>query len=29
MSTSYDAMWEKLNLDLAAHEGLLEVLGKF
>lgn len=22
-------MWEKLNLDLAAHEGLLQVLGKF
>jgi benzoyl-CoA reductase/2-hydroxyglutaryl-CoA dehydratase subunit BcrC/BadD/HgdB len=29
MSTSYDAMWEKLNLDLDAHAGLLEVLGKF
>jgi len=29
MSTKYDAMWEKLNLDLKAHEGLLEVLGKF
>lgn len=29
MSTSYDAMWEKLNLDLDAHSGLLEVLGKF
>ena len=29
MSTTYDAMWEKLNLDLDAHAGLLEVLGKF
>ena len=29
MTTSYAAMWEKLNLDLAAHEGLLQVLGKF
>ena len=29
MSTAYDAMWEKLNLDLDAHAGLLEVLGKF
>jgi benzoyl-CoA reductase/2-hydroxyglutaryl-CoA dehydratase subunit BcrC/BadD/HgdB len=29
MSTPYDAMWEKLNLDLEAHAGLLEVLGKF
>ena len=29
MPSSYDAMWEKLNLDLAAHAGLLEVLGKF
>lgn len=29
MSTPYDAMWEKLNLDLPAHEGLLQVLGKF
>ncbi|MGA2227625.1 MAG: double-cubane-cluster-containing anaerobic reductase [Syntrophobacteraceae bacterium] len=29
MSTSYDAMWEKLNLDLEAHAGLLQVLGKF
>lgn len=29
MSTSYDEMWEKLNLDLNAHEGLLQVLGKF
>lgn len=26
---SYEAMWEKLNLDLEAHEGLLQVLGKF
>jgi benzoyl-CoA reductase/2-hydroxyglutaryl-CoA dehydratase subunit BcrC/BadD/HgdB len=29
MSTSHDAMWENLNLDLDAHAGLLEVLGKF
>jgi benzoyl-CoA reductase/2-hydroxyglutaryl-CoA dehydratase subunit BcrC/BadD/HgdB len=29
MPTPYDAMWEKLNIDLAAHTGLLEVLGKF
>ena len=29
MPTPYDDMWEKLNLDLAAHEGLLQVLGKF
>ena len=29
MSNAYDAMWEKLNLDLEAHEGLLGVLGKF
>lgn len=29
MTTPYDAMWEKLNLDLDAHAGLLEVLGKF
>ena len=29
MSTTYDAMWEKLNLDLDAHAGLLQVLGKF
>ena len=29
MPTSYDEMWEKLNLDLPAHEGLLQVLGKF
>jgi benzoyl-CoA reductase/2-hydroxyglutaryl-CoA dehydratase subunit BcrC/BadD/HgdB len=29
MSTPYDAMWEKLNLDLDAHSGLLQVLGKF
>ncbi len=26
---SYEAMWEKLNLDVDAHSGLLEVLGKF
>ncbi len=29
MATAYDEMWEKLNLDLDAHTGLLEVLGKF
>ncbi len=29
MTTPYDEMWEKLNLDLDAHAGLLEVLGKF
>ena len=29
MASSYDAMWEKLNLDLDAHAGLLQVLGKF
>jgi benzoyl-CoA reductase/2-hydroxyglutaryl-CoA dehydratase subunit BcrC/BadD/HgdB len=29
MLTPYDAMWERLNLDLEAHQGLLEVLGKF
>jgi benzoyl-CoA reductase/2-hydroxyglutaryl-CoA dehydratase subunit BcrC/BadD/HgdB len=29
MTTPYDDMWEKLNLDLTAHEGLLQVLGKF
>jgi benzoyl-CoA reductase/2-hydroxyglutaryl-CoA dehydratase subunit BcrC/BadD/HgdB len=29
MPASYDAMWDKLNLDLNAHAGLLEVLGKF
>jgi benzoyl-CoA reductase/2-hydroxyglutaryl-CoA dehydratase subunit BcrC/BadD/HgdB len=29
MPTPYDEMWEKLNLDLEAHEGLLQVLGKF
>ena len=29
MATTYDEMWEKLNLDLTAHEGLLQVLGKF
>jgi len=29
MTTPYDEMWEKLNLDLTAHEGLLQVLGKF
>jgi benzoyl-CoA reductase/2-hydroxyglutaryl-CoA dehydratase subunit BcrC/BadD/HgdB len=29
MSTQYEEMWEKLNLDLPAHDGLLQVLGKF
>jgi hypothetical protein len=29
MTTTYDAMWEQLNLDLDAHSGLLQVLGKF
>ena len=29
MPTPYDDMWEKLDLDLSAHEGLLQVLGKF
>jgi len=29
MSEAYREMWEKLNLDLTAHEGLLTVLGKF
>lgn len=29
MANAYDAMWEKLNLDLDAHAALLEVLGKF
>jgi benzoyl-CoA reductase/2-hydroxyglutaryl-CoA dehydratase subunit BcrC/BadD/HgdB len=29
MPTPYDDMWKKLNLDLPAHEGLLQVLGKF
>lgn len=27
--SAYKEMWENLNLDIAAHEGLLEVLGKF
>ncbi|SDK30934.1 Benzoyl-CoA reductase/2-hydroxyglutaryl-CoA dehydratase subunit, BcrC/BadD/HgdB [Maridesulfovibrio ferrireducens] len=27
--SAYKEMWENLNLDVAAHEGLLEVLGKF
>ena len=26
---SYKKMWENLNLDIEAHDGLLEVLGKF
>ncbi|MFA7165353.1 MAG: double-cubane-cluster-containing anaerobic reductase [Desulfoplanes sp.] len=25
----YDEMWEKLNIDMPAHEGLMAVLGKF
>jgi benzoyl-CoA reductase/2-hydroxyglutaryl-CoA dehydratase subunit BcrC/BadD/HgdB len=29
MSEAYREMWEKLNLDLPAHDGLLAVLGKF
>jgi hypothetical protein len=29
MAIPYDDVWEKLNLDLGAHEGLLQVLGKF
>lgn len=27
--SAYKEMWEKLNLDIEAHDGLLEVLGKF
>ncbi|EMG36864.1 Benzoyl-CoA reductase/2-hydroxyglutaryl-CoA dehydratase subunit, BcrC/BadD/HgdB [Desulfocurvibacter africanus PCS] len=27
--TNYTDMWEKLNLDLKAHDGLMQVLGKF
>ena len=26
---AYRTMWESLNLDISAHDGLLEVLGKF
>lgn len=29
MPSAHDTMWEKLNLDLDSHAGLLEVLGKF
>ncbi len=29
MPGPYDELWERLNLDLTAHEGLLQVLGKF
>ncbi|MGE4296569.1 MAG: double-cubane-cluster-containing anaerobic reductase [Desulfovibrionaceae bacterium] len=29
MSDAYRDMWEKLDLDLTAHDGLLAVLGKF
>ncbi|MEW6261410.1 MAG: double-cubane-cluster-containing anaerobic reductase [Thermodesulfobacteriota bacterium] len=29
MGTDYQQMWEKLNLDISAHDGLLTVLGKF
>lgn len=29
MSETHREMWEKLNLDIEAHDGLLEVLGKF
>lgn len=28
MSEDYRNMWEKLGLDLAAHDALLEVFGK-
>ena len=28
-NAQYAEMWEKLNLDIEAHDGLLEVLGKF
>ena len=28
-AASYQAMWEQLNLDIPAHDGLLAVLGKF
>nr|WP_321465049.1 double-cubane-cluster-containing anaerobic reductase [uncultured Desulfobulbus sp.] len=28
-AASYHAMWEQLNLDIPAHDGLLAVLGKF
>lgn len=28
-ATGYQAMWEQLNLDIPAHDGLLAVLGKF
>lgn len=28
-NAQYAEMWEKLNIDIKAHEGLLEVLGKF
>lgn len=29
MTANYEAMWEKLHLDLDAHSSLLQVLGKF
>lgn len=29
MTDNYTPMWEKLNLDITAHDGLLAVLGKF
>jgi len=29
MSDAHREMWERLNLDISAHDGLLEVLGKF
>ena len=29
MTATYTKMWEKLNLDLSAHDGLLAVLGQF
>ncbi len=28
-AADYRALWQKLNLDITAHEGLLQVLGKF
>lgn len=29
MGNDYQQMWERLNLDISAHDGLLTVLGKF
>ena len=28
-TNAHQAMWEQLNLDIPAHDGLLAVLGKF